>query len=476
MNAAIVGSFYALSGAMIAVAVWFIWRQHQQGRFNLLAPANMVMISFALQFGISNYPAVVNGEGLFYRLFGQEKLLIRTMVITLGAMILFGFFYLRSSKVVRRRWAQGQQKWSEWSKPKFSVILWLYLVGLAARLLMIRMGVYSYLIMDREVFMQQLPVTMVLGRIERLCNFSLIALAILWCIYPKRYSYKLWLGLIFLTELFFNFLGGTKGLTLINFFYVALVYWYIRGNPPRRWILGVAMIWALITPWNLAYRDRINEGFVNTENFASIIGTLRDSFKDAFLSETVSGPIERLIDNLKARIPLLQEATLVMDYADRAGYSYGEKYLMFLPIALIPRFLWPDKPVLQSGYWVTTEIYGQTSGYTSTAITGIGDFYLDFGIIGPLLGFALWGVLIGWIEARFEKSALGVLLITGLYINLINIVANDTFGLLGGIIKDLVILLPFCWATGFGLPFRRRHLRAVKQISKERLLRDPQKA
>lgn len=461
--------FFTLSVAMMVVTFWFLWRQRHYGQTNLLAPASFVMIIFTLQFGISNYAAVLFGENLFYRLAGKENLLFRTMTIALGSMILFGICYLRAFRITLRRWARRLQEGQVWVRPKLSLIILFYLIGLAARLIMIRKGVYSYLIMDRYVFAEQLGSTMILSRLERLCNFSLIALAITWCVFPKERSFRFWLAVVFIIEIFFNFLGGTKGLTLINFFYIAVIYWYIKRNFPWKWAVAAVIVWILITPWNLAYRDQINAGYVETSDFATITGALTKSFEDAFIPGPVTGPIDQFFKHLKVRVPLLQEATLVMEYADTVGYLYGEKYLLLPLIAFIPRFIWPTKPVQESGYWVTREIYGVTLGYSSTAITGIGDFYLDFGIIGPLLGFSLWGFFFGWFEARFRSSSLGILLIGGLYINLITIVGNETFGILGGIIKDLMILLPFAWATGFGLPFGRRQRRGVKPIKPEGL-------
>ena len=99
------------------------------------------------------------------------------------------------------------------------------------------------------------------------------------------------------------------------------------GPCPWKWAVAAVIVWILITPWNLAYRDQINAGYVETSDFATITGALTKSFEDAFIPGPVTGPIDQFFKHLKVRVPLLQEATLVMEYADTVGYLYGEKYL-----------------------------------------------------------------------------------------------------------------------------------------------------
>jgi cell division protein FtsW (lipid II flippase) len=61
--------------------------------------------------------------------------------------------------------------------------------------------------------------------------------------------------------------------------------------------------------------------------------------------------------------------------------------------ALVPRFLWPEKPAMDYGQQVAAVFYGATSGATSSTITTVGDAALNLGAAMPLVGVALGLVL-----------------------------------------------------------------------------------
>ena len=73
------------------------------------------------------------------------------------------------------------------------------------------------------------------------------------------------------------------------------------------------------------------------------------------------------------------------------GYLYGASFAMFL-VAPIPRVLWPSKPVVRLGPYVAQEIldYNNDSGSPPSAI---GEFYLNFGILGVLFGMSCLGAV-----------------------------------------------------------------------------------
>jgi hypothetical protein len=253
-----------------------------------------------------------------------------------------------------------------------------------------------------------------------------------------------------------NFAGGTKGLTLINVIYVALIYWYVRGRLPLRWFVLGACVWMLVTPWNLAYRERINAGQVDSGDGWTIVGALTGSLQDAFLRVDPGTAWTHFLENTEARVPLLQEAALVVEYAERNGIAADPMQYLLLPVyALVPRIVWPDKPVFNSGNWVDEEIYGVRNSHSSTAITGVGDFFLGYGAAGVFLGFLVWGMLFRVLEDRAGQSGVGILLIGVLYQNLINVPGNDALGIMGGMVKDLIVFAAFLRLTGF-VALRRR--------------------
>lgn len=73
-------------------------------------------------------------------------------------------------------------------------------------------------------------------------------------------------------------------------------------------------------------------------------------------------------------------------YADKEGFSYGRQ-LLGAVLFWVPRSLWPDKPVSSGGLVASTLRY-----YNENLSMPLwGEFYLDFGYLGVVAGFFLFG-------------------------------------------------------------------------------------
>ena len=105
---------------------------------------------------------------------------------------------------------------------------------------------------------------------------------------------------------------------------------------------------------------------------------------------------------LIGRISTVNQLTQVVRLTDENGF-YGGATLDYLTYVFIPRFLWADKPIIAKGQWFAAEI-GQgswlESGLFSNSInmTIPGEFYLNFGWIGTILGCFVVGAILGLIH------------------------------------------------------------------------------
>jgi hypothetical protein len=218
MNAATITVFLGTALAMGIITLGFLAYQHSIGMRNLLAPAAFVMIMFPVQYGIGNYWVVMQGQIDFLQLVGRDDAIQKTFLLALSAQFAFalGYMWYRGTTRV----AAHEQRPTQ---PIIPIIITLYVVGYVARLVMIRMGVYSYLLSDLDTFQSQLGLVMALTKIERLCAYALIASLIAAYLNPDRRSYKTLALVLLLSELSINFIGGTKGATLLILLYVGLV-------------------------------------------------------------------------------------------------------------------------------------------------------------------------------------------------------------------------------------------------------------
>jgi hypothetical protein len=76
-----------------------------------------------------------------------------------------------------------------------------------------------------------------------------------------------------------------------------------------------------------------------------------------------------------------------------------------LIIALIPRAIWPGKPVVGGGGSVVQDFTGiKFAEGTSVGAGQVFEFYVNFGTSGVIGGFLIWGWLIGRIDVRVIRS------------------------------------------------------------------------
>ena len=106
----------------------------------------------------------------------------------------------------------------------------------------------------------------------------------------------------------------------------------------------------------------------------------------------------------------LAQLTNIVKLVKQNGF-YDGKASAPLVLALIPRFLWPDKPVIAIGAWFALEIgaaYKAENGRANNSInmTLPGELYLDFGWTGLVLGSLLMGAFIAalWNATQFYSS------------------------------------------------------------------------
>ncbi len=82
------------------------------------------------------------------------------------------------------------------------------------------------------------------------------------------------------------------------------------------------------------------------------------------------------------------------------NYAHGSTFVD-LAIGLIPRALWPDKPQVGGGGTVVTDFTGiKFAEGTSVGAGQVMEFYINFGTLGVIGGFLLYGWLIGWMDIR----------------------------------------------------------------------------
>ena len=126
-------------------------------------------------------------------------------------------------------------------------------------------------------------------------------------------------------------------------------------------------------------------------------------------------------------------------------YWSGRSYAT-LPAAVIPRALWPDKPVNQLGQDFGHR-YGILDGAdrsTSINLPWLVEFFVNFGSVGVALGMALLGCLWSCVErACFGRTAgLGAVLFGAVVVGVATNVESDLSQVLGSCLQQAIVLAP----------------------------------
>ncbi|MCK6478933.1 MAG: hypothetical protein HUU06_07965 [Planctomycetaceae bacterium] len=129
-------------------------------------------------------------------------------------------------------------------------------------------------------------------------------------------------------------------------------------------------------------------------------------------ADSIIGRVEEGGANLLARTSTFNQLSQVVRLAEEDGF-YGGETLSYLAYVFIPRFVWPEKPLVVTGRWFAEKIgrgYYRTGGEftNSVNITPVGEFYLNFGWAGAVAGMAVLMLLLRvlWDAARFVDRPL----------------------------------------------------------------------
>ncbi len=216
-----------------------------------------------------------------------------------------------------------------------------------------------------------------------------------------------------------RFSKQSKGLLLASVLYVfkCLLFATMSGHAGWLFINGI-IIFAI---WQFTEQFRISRlpvmfavalvFFIPATYWLQGRQTLRTAIsEDASLSTTVWMTLDVFLT------PPETSVSLVKTYRDRGDFSdlmaatlvhtpavepfaLGESYWQIF-VAVVPRAIWPDKPIVMGGNQFVTRFSGvQFGGTTSVAMSYMFEMYVNFGYFGVFFGMTLLGLFLAKIES-----------------------------------------------------------------------------
>jgi hypothetical protein len=220
----------------------------------------------------------------------------------------------------------------------------------------------------------------------------------------RHHSRIAWIMLAFAVPISsgLGFLTGSKTSTLIVPAIVLFTGMLLGGRLRARWMVVGAISLTLLYPVAQFYRQDVLRS-----NTLTIVDALSDSaYTFELVSDFVSSsrPGQYMVEGMEAMFGRLDtigiESVIVRDTPSVSPFQNGRTLGLFF-VAFVPRLLWPEKPEITLGKWITATYGsgGHIQSYTGPSF--IGDLYLNFGLISVVIGMLIMGALLRLIHYRF---------------------------------------------------------------------------
>jgi hypothetical protein len=195
-----------------------------------------------------------------------------------------------------------------------------------------------------------------------------------------------------------------------------MMRWHATKRMPVTFITASLLLILFLSPVKHDYRIALSESVA--PNMGAGETTLERTwywFESAaeYWADALTGQqsIRESAESTSSRLDLIHQFAHVRSMTPSAvPYQYGSTYSYFA-VALVPRFLWPDKPEAGAAnffygvnYGITTEEGAKRSSF---GISLLAESFINFGVVGIVVIMALQGVFLVTLQVVFAKSGLG---------------------------------------------------------------------
>jgi len=266
-------------------------------------------------------------------------------------------------------------------------------------------------------------------------------------------------------ELFFIFLSGfMKQLLWLGLvLYGAMRY---AGHRLRiRWgiIAAIIAIFAILVPIVGAYRPLISAGVVNTRSLESLISGLGQAIKLSW-GQGIGNAFQMLTKKIVGRQAVVAETWgIILHTTPNIIPYWGVDRLLMIPAYVVPRALWPSKPILSLGVDFNIRYLGAPpTTNSSAAFTLFGDLYLSAGWPAVFVGMAIFGLIAALLYRHLVLQPLrrGQIGLTTLYIGTLVWIMDPGIGYVGAMVGTIQRFVFF----SILLCFLHLHLKKIRTI------------
>jgi hypothetical protein len=433
------------------IIIWLKYLKNKVAHFDLFELGNSAVLYYLLIFYLVSFLALVGFSIKFPwgEIINAQKINYQALFyLTLGLIFLiFGYFSPLPKLFIRRVPNILKKEWN------FKIVPWVFgvcfTIGTLTKILRIFGGAYYHLVRT-----PWLTKSIWYGVIGYLDWFSYIALVIAFASYfyfkkNKDDRYWLWCKVAwgaFAVEMIYalpmcgklevivpvilylivkSYLSNIKWWKIVAVGFIIALFLFPYGNLCKYNPISVLKSYSVIKESPIIAKDSTIKAIKYNVNFRNAPLLVFDSFVSRIdQSEVFSKILEKY-----------------------PPFLYGKPLLNFF-IAFPPRLLWKDKPTVHmdgNAFGHSIGVLSPEDTLTSVGPTIVGDWYMNFGVVGIVFGMLfmgfLWRIFYEYLIKGTKLSLSGVLIYSIVFIQIIKGIENEIASVYAGLVKFLIILL-----------------------------------
>ena len=216
---------------------------------------------------------------------------------------------------------------------------------------------------------------------------------------------KKWLAILIMIEIVFVATSGFVGVLLKTGIIVVAAAFYAGVNVRRyaNYVVIFGLVMILLVPVSETIRARFNAGEFDGRSVVEVSNVALQALQSTWGTD-VAASWDVVVNKVLGRQAVIAHTPgLIMLRTPSLVPYQGIGQLLAVPAYIVPRALWPDKPVLSQGIWFSTTYMNMPlSTRSSSAMTIFGQGYILAGWMGTATALFALGFLLAFI---FQNTA-----------------------------------------------------------------------
>lgn len=319
---------------------------------------------------------------------------------------------------------------------------WTHASTLIAAIVLIPIGWAVFLSLQFGIVPQRVG-SGISGGLASLSLFGIALLTVAYVRHRSRVALVL-IGLLVPMTMAFNFLTGSKRLVLTPPALVAMTWIVMQRRIRFRWIAAGLLALVMLYPVSQYWRDVVL--VQNTRSAADILRNPGPALSRTLGFVSSAKSFDYLGEGLERtgkRLDSVGHAAVILRDTPSVSPFQNGRTLALIPLAFVPRVIWPDKPTITIGQWIT-ESYRVGGERIDSRIgpSWIGEFYLNFGTLGVVGGMFVMGFLLRTVHSTLFHPGASTPMVVAAVIVLYEVLLKIQGGVASAVNGPVVNTLP----------------------------------